>query len=147
MLFSRLDELPVDGAVYINVGSNDLANRNNVPPPPPAEVAQDICGLVQDVVNQHIGCYYIMDQFHPRIEAPTGFYPRARATNAILKHRLGGIDNASFSGFWQVKNLRNPLPHLYLPDGVHLNDHGNERLFWGVRRPFLQFAAHSEIPI
>lgn len=118
--------------VLFLVGSNDISNPHNTM----SDIATSLYSAARYTLLAGARKVAILQLF-PRRNA--SFNDKAAILNAILAQKIqdGNEPNVVF---WRHRGLHNPEVDIYKPDGVHLNDVGNYRLFRSVRGCVLYMA-------
>ena len=104
--------------IFLILGSNDLSDSA------PGRVALAILSLAR-AIRMHLGIRVMVGHILTRVGLD-GYNAKVSECNRILADLMK-------ANFWKTRGLATPQPHLYRRDGVHLNHHGNERLYRGVR--------------
>ena len=114
--------------VILEIGTNDLANLS------PEVVGSEIEELVR----------LLLDTFSVRVIGVCEVIPHVGAAffnsaASILNQYLSGVLEPIPNVFcWRHRGFNNPLVHLYLPDGVHVNSFGQYCLYRSYRGAILR---------
>ena len=116
--------------IFLILGSNDLSGSA------PCRVAMAIHALARSL-RQHLGIPVMVGHILTRV-GQDAYNAKVSECNEILAHIMK-------TNFWKTKGLTTPQPHLYRDDGVHLNDHGNERIYRGVRGALMRLLRNRNV--
>ena len=114
--------------IILEIGTNDLAANR------PEVVGSEIDDLVQLLLQSYSVRVIGVCEVIPRVRAPF-FNAAAPILNQYLTDVLQLCPNV-FS--WRHTGFSNPTVSPYLPDGVHLNPHGQYSLYRSYRGAILK---------
>ena len=123
--------------IVLKLGSNDL---NKLP-------AQAVGSELE------ISVRYLHDEFNEKsivvCQVIRRHSPQCAAYNVkVTKLHLylkSVLEPIPYCFYWRHRGFWNPRGNIYLPDGVHLNDLGNLKLFRSIREAVIKAVVHNSV--
>ena len=116
--------------VILEISSNDLCDPNiNI-----SSLANDMFHFFQQLRLQLSVAHIIVNQILPRVRCPSVTPPY----NVRISH-LPFTLPSPFAAFWFHHSVINTRQFVFLPDGVHLNSHGNHFLYHSYQKALLRY--------
>ncbi|XP_063074133.1 uncharacterized protein LOC134464707 [Engraulis encrasicolus] len=136
----HVETLKKDAVVVIHIGTNDMANGASA-----TEIAEKMEMLIRELQNRcDYKLMFAVSSILPHLADNARTRDRVKSVNKLLEVRCDAMSNVCFvrtnKAFLKKREV---VAEMYMPDGLHLTEHGKMTMFCCFRQFLWHFCRFS----